>query len=314
MNPRLPDFFIVGAAKAGTTSLYQNLKQHPEIFLPQIKEVNYFCSDIQVKNFRPDYAKSVTTDIDAWISGGMKHELFHGFLQNEMQYEKIFSGAGSAKAVGELSNTYLYSQIAAKNIHAQFPQAKIIMFLRNPAERAFSHYAMDFRNGLVKTDFITEFNADRNKTVRGWGSSHLYFELGNYYEQVKRFFDLFPANQIKVFLFDELVNDEDKVFKSICEFIGVNSAFEFDFSEEFNTGAVPKNKMLSALSKQNGLKRFLKNTLSGSFKKNLKKIFFKSATAMKLNDADRNFLIELYKTDVQKTAALIHRDLSAWLK
>ena len=313
-NIPLPDFFIVGAAKAGTTSIYQYLKQHPEIYLPPIKEVNFFCTDIQIKNFRPDYAGSVFTDVDAWIASGMKTELFHGFLQHWNQYEKIFQQAEGKKAIGELSNTYLFSEVAAKNIVEKFPEAKIIMVLRHPVERAFSHYLMDFKNGLVNENFLIEFNRDKNKEKKGWGISNLYFELGLYSEQVKRYIDLFSNDRIKIFLFDDLVNDERAVFKTICNFLNIDSGFQFDFETKHNQNTFPKNKWVAAISKQKFIRQFIKNIIPDKIKNRIKKTAFSSKNVPKLSEEDRTTVTALYKDDVLKLAELIRRDLNHWLK
>ena len=310
----LPDFFIVGAAKAGTTSLYQYLKQHPEIYLPPIKEVNFFCSDIQPKNFRPDYARSVQVDLDAYINGGMKEELFHGFIQNWEQYKKIFAPASGKKAIGELSNTYLYSETAAKNIYDKFPDAKIIMVLRNPIDRAYSHYQMDFRNGLVTEDFITAFNNDRHKIPKGWGISNLYYELGLYFTQVKRFTELFPPQQMKIFLYDEMVADEKLFYKNICEFLKVDSNYSFNLNKKYNQGGMPSNALTRWLGRHKKIKKFISRYFfKDVIKAGLSKITLKK-NKENLTVTEKEFLIQLYETDVLNLQKLLKKDLSKWLK
>ncbi len=311
-NQLLPDFFIVGAAKAGTTSIYQYLKQHPEIYLPPIKEVNYFCSDIRPENFRTDYARSVYLNVDAYIEGGMKDEVFHGFIQNWEQYKKIFNPAAGKNAIGELSNTYLFSEVAAKNIYEKFPQAKIIMILRNPVERAFSHYQMDLRNGLVKEDFITEFNNDRYRLPKGWGISNLYYELGLYSEQVKRFMQFFKREQILVLLHDNFVNHEKSSFHMICKFLNVNENFEFNFSVKHNQAKAPRNKFIAMLSRQKKITKLTKKLFSSELLESIKRSLFRKENQKGITDEARRTVAGYYADDINKLSQLLNIDLSIW--
>ncbi len=309
---QLPDFIIVGAAKAGTTSLYQYLKQHPEIYFPPIKEVNFFCTDIRPENFRAEYAKSVYLDVDDFISSGMKHEVFHGFVKTIDQYEKIFEPAGPKKILGELSNTYLYSETAAKKIYETLPGAKIIMVLRNPFDRAFSHYKMDYNNGLVNGDFITELKNDMSKTERGWGISNLYFELGLYSKQVKRYYESFPRNQLLILFYDEWKKDQQIFFKTICSFIGADPDFRFDFSTRHNESK-SRSPIILFLKKQKKLFGFLSRLLSKKIKSRLMKLFSSNKKLPEITPEERKQVIELYRHDIVELSELLKTDLSHWL-
>lgn len=150
---KLPNFFIVGSAKSGTTSIYNYLKQHPDIFMSPIKETHYFSTDIDSSKFRPDYAANLNINIDSWLDGDQKKEIFHAFVKDWDKYLKLFKNSGNQKAIGEVTNSYLYSKEAAKNIRSKFPEGKIIMILRNPVERAFSHFLMDLKSGLETGSF-----------------------------------------------------------------------------------------------------------------------------------------------------------------
>ena len=126
----LPNFFIVGAPRAGTTSLYRYLRRHPQVFMPAVKEPHFFA------NINPD--------------PDQRH-LFPAM--DEGQYVRLFRGALHYRAIGEASPSYLVTKGAAERIKARVPNAKIIMLLRDPTERAFSHYLMDIRDGLQSLPF-----------------------------------------------------------------------------------------------------------------------------------------------------------------
>ncbi len=311
---KLPNFFIVGSAKSGTTSVYNYLKQHPDIFMSPIKETHHFSTDIDSKKFRPDYAANLNRNIDTWLNGDQRKEIFHAFINDWDKYVKLFKHAENQKAVGEVTNSYLYSTAAATNIHAKFPDGKIIMILRNPVDRAFSHFLMDLKSGRETGDFIDALKRDMAKPMKGWGISNVYFEIGLYYEQVKRYLEVFPKNQVKIILYDDYRNNAAKVLKEICEFLSINPAFEFEFSKEHNKAMLPKSSAVTLMMKQRGLKNFVKDFFPKSLKKNLKKIFFTEKNLPKLSTDDRKYLVELYKTDIQNLSKLINRDLSNWLK
>src|SRR5262249_28411890 len=162
----LPKFFIVGAAKSGTTSLYAYLRQHPEIYMPERKEPCYFI---------------------AWKGG----------VQSRQAYEGLFSKANPQQRIGEASTPYLYDPEAPQKIKALVPDAQILMILRNPAEAAFSLWRMN-RNVLKAREQLSFPKALEAETTRRgdprfrkgcrgwWHGNYYYFDRGCYYQQVKR--------------------------------------------------------------------------------------------------------------------------------
>src|SRR5947207_5839854 len=202
---KLPNFFIVGAAKSGTTSLYEYLKLHPEVYMAPIKETHHFSTDIDNTKFRPNYSRSLNKDLSKFLESEMEEGIFHAFVKDWNEYVQIFKKVKDEKAIGEVTNSYLYSSTAAKNIREKFPNAKIIMMLRNPADRAFSHYLMDLRIGYETEDFMSALKKDMARNPKGWGISNLYVEVGMYSEQVKRYLETFPESQRCIYLFDDFV-------------------------------------------------------------------------------------------------------------
>ena len=178
-----PNFLVIGAAKCGTTSLYHYLRQHPDVYMSPIKEPNHFSTDIQPSDFSSEYKlyeKSKNLDIEKFVNGDMKEDQWGAYVHNKEQYLKLFRFAGNKKAIGEISNSYLYSNVAATQIRNEYPDMKIVAILRQPAERAYSHYMANLRDGRTVLPFRQEVEKDDAKIKHGWGISHLYYELGRY--------------------------------------------------------------------------------------------------------------------------------------
>lgn len=222
MNQSKANLFIVGAAKAGTTSVYDILSSANEVRMCRIKELHFFANDIVLSDFRLSYRKKYSDKEkgDKLNSNQEHHDIFG--LSTE-EYEKLFSGLDNYKYRGEASTSYLYSQNAAANIKEYNPHSKIIIVLRNPIERAYSHYKMNRMTGDdLSMTFSEALESDFRSLSKGWGRSHLYVELSLYYCQVKRYLDLFGTKNVLLLKFDDLKNDQCKVAAQLNNFLGVN--------------------------------------------------------------------------------------------
>lgn len=316
MSTAIPNFFIVGAAKAGTTSLYHYLAQHPEVYMSPIKEPNYFSTDIDINAIRPQVKERIKLlNIDEFIKGPMKTNIHRAFITQESQYLALFRNVNSEKAIGDASASYLYSQVAANNIHRFNPEAKIIIVLRHPVQRMYSHYLMDRRMAVTTIDFEQAIKEDQNNPSKSWGSKSLYFELSEYYEQVKRYYDVFPSSQILVLLSDELRADAKSTIKRIFRFLEISTDYEPDLKYEFNSGVLPRNSIVSKIITNNYLRIRIRQAISNrSIKNMIKKILFKKTSEEKLSVETNKILLEYFRDDINKLSKLIHRDLDKWLK
>jgi hypothetical protein len=182
-DPVWPDFFIVGAQNSATSTLYAFLRQHPNIFMPALKEPHYFSNLPSV-----------------W---GMQYPITH--IRREDSYLRLFSAVGQTKCKGEASSSYLWSEEAPSGIYRANPSARIVIILRNPVERAYSHYLMDIREGRQKLPFMDALQADWSRRDKGYGVSRLYVELGLYHRQVKRYISTFGHKQVVIVLFRQLL-------------------------------------------------------------------------------------------------------------
>jgi hypothetical protein len=271
MAEKLPNFFIVGAAKSGTTSLYEYLRLHPEVYMAPIKETHHFSTDIDNTKFRPNYARSLNKDLSKFLESDMEEGIFHAFVKDSNEYVQLFKKVKDEKAIGEVTNSYLYSHEAAKNIITKFPSAKVVMMLRNPVDRAFSHYLMDLRIGYETEDFMTALKKDMARNPKGWGISNLYVEVGMYSEQIKRYLEIFQKDQLRIYLFDDFVKNPEATMKDLFRFLGVSENTNIDFSKKYNPSFIPKNKLIGKLNTQKRVKDWLKSVLPKSVKSKFKK-------------------------------------------
>lgn len=217
-----PNFFIVGAPKCGTTAMNDYLAQHPEIFIPEIKEVHFFGSDLH-------FSKGALRDEDAYLA--------------------LFTGT-SAPRRGEASVWYLYSRCAAAEIHAFNPNAKIIVMLRDPPDMLYSQHSQFLYNGNEDiTDFRAALAAEdaRRAGRRIPRSAHLveglfYADTVRYAEQLARYFDRFSRENVHVIIYDDFRSDLAGSYRETLRFLGVRE----DFAPEFAV-VNPNKRARSAL-------------------------------------------------------------------
>lgn len=210
----LPNFLIVGAVKAGTTSLYEYLSQHPDVFMPDLKEPHYFTRLVPP----PPPA------------------MLEEYVRDPIQYARLFEDAGQAKAIGEASPSYLWCPEAPRRIREELGPVRIIAILREPIDRVYSHFLMDVRDRRQKQSFLRALQEDLAKTPKGWWVSALYVELGLYREQLERYFELFGSERVLVLFHDELTASAPATLRRIAEFleIDVDAVDSIDFSRTHN--------------------------------------------------------------------------------
>ena len=314
MLENLPNFFIVGAAKSGTTSLYWYLSNHPDIYMSPIKEPNFFAKDLKINDFVGNYREPLLFDLKKYFSNDKLPFVHIAYIRDLEVYLKLFKNVRNKSVLGEASTSYLFSKVAAREIHRFNPSSKILIILRNPVDRAFSHYLMNLQLGLTdNTDFLSEFFEDLQKTEKGWGISHLYLELGLYYEQVKRYLDFFTNKNVKIVLYEDFKSQPEKVLKEIFCFLGVKRDIFIDFSKKFNVSTFPKFPRLNAFLKKNvvSFKSYNPHGVKKFIKKNYKRMFFKSQKPS-LSFEARIRVFDYFKNDIQNLGKLTGLDLKKW--
>jgi hypothetical protein len=285
-----PNFFIVGAAKAGTTSLYYYLKGHPEVYMCPVKEPNFF-------SFEEVRDQNLYYKVDC--------------VDNLRDYEKLFIEAAGKKAVGESSVSYIFYPQTPLKIKKLIPDAKIIIMLRDPSQRGFSHYLMDKRLGYVDLSF-EDIIYKRAKHPLLDLYYQQYVELGLYYEQVKRYLDIWDTNRVKFILTSDLNANPNYVLREICQFLEIDQSFSFDTSEQHNVYELPKAGLVTTLYASSKIRTFLGNTTSEFIKKTIKKQFFSKGQKPRMNQNDSEYLRAFYKEDIKNLEKLLKIELVEW--
>jgi len=294
----MPNFFLIGAQKAGTTSLYSYLKQHPQIYMSPRKEPHFF-KGIHSEDQRRGGDLAPVTDIG--------------------DYQALFEGVTDEKAIGEASASYLYSPSAPALIKRSIPDARLIAVLRNPADRAYSNYLFCVQMGREPlASFVDALQSEESRIREDWGSLWHYRQKGFYYTQVKRYFDIFGQDQVKVYLYDDLRGNPFGMLSDIFRFLDVDETFVPDLSIEHNTTGLPRNKSLYLLAKrltanhpalESGV---LDRLLPAAPRRYVKKRIFVEPPPLPAEV--RRQLIDVYREDVLELQDLIRRDLSPWLE
>jgi len=307
-----PNLFIVGAAKAATTSLHVYLSAHPDVYMSPIKEPNFFSKDICCEYFTESFRKKNNFNIDAYLSKKKLKSRHAAYNIRELyQYLKLYRDIRNERYAGESSVSYLYSQVAAEEIYRFNPEAKIIIVLRNPIERAFSHWLMDLRSGIaIESSFIGAVLEDYSQAKKGWGVSHLYIELGLYYKQVKRYIDRFPKDNVIILLFDELKSNPENFFKKLFEFLDI-SPLKINAHKRENVASLPKYPNFTRVIQLLNINILAKMILPSFVIISLKNMI-NSKRMPKLSKRDKDFLYQFFREDIQKLEGLIGEDLSMW--
>jgi hypothetical protein len=312
---KLPHFFITGTVKGGTTSLYNYLVEHPDIYMSPVKEPHFFCTDIRPENFREQYKKMINADINEVLSAknGKKY-INSAFIRDLSIYKKLFAKSHKGQVRGESSTSYLISTEAASNIREMIPQARIIIMLRDPVQRAYSHYLMNYRSGSVDGTFNEELRKDIAMQPKGWGISRLYLEHGFYYNQVKRYLDLFGRNQVKIILNEDLSMRTEKTVQETYEFLGVNKTFNGGFHERHNAAQLPSSSFSRFILQQGKIIKMASLFVPRPVRSMIYKNILLTKEIPEADSGSQSYLKEIYKDDVRKLQDLIQRDLSAWLQ
>jgi hypothetical protein len=272
----LPNFLVIGAAKGGTTSLYQYLRQHPDIYMSPMKEPNYFTDEDQLFGKRS--------------------------VRSRDEYERLFDGVNGEHAIGEATPRSLNAIGGVARIQAELPGVRLIATLRQPADRGYSAYLMRF------TDSREYLSAEEVLQPGNY-----QFESGRYYEKLRRYFDAFPREQIKVILFDDLIANTEETVQSLYRFLGVDPDFPVDTSVRFNTTFFPRFVRLTRLfnATASSLARIAPWASGTGLGSPLRRLLLRKPDP--IPPALRRRLTDQYRDDIIATGELIGRDLSHWL-
>ena len=279
----LPNFIIIGAPKAGSTSLYHYVGQHPDVFTSRVKEPRFF-----------------------WTHRTSAH------TETLDEYEKLFQGSERFQAVGEGSPAYLADENTPRLIKDLIPDVKLIAILRDPYERAFSQFVfLRLRKTEREATFLAAIEADEALDL---AQKVGYVENSLYHRNLSRYLSVFSPEQIKVVLLEDLQERPPEVMKEVFSFLDVDPSVDVDTSEKLTQSGVPHlSAMHWFLSDRNPIKRLLGPLVPKAAKKIIRRIRTANLRKQTLSMADRRALAPYFDDDVEQLETLLNRDLSHWL-
>lgn len=278
-----PNFFIVGVSKGGTTSLYNYLQGITGIFLPIRKESHYFSRKILPQNHseRP--------------------------IRNKSEYLKLFEKASDKSIIVDASATHLSDPDAPKLIHEVSPKAKILISIRNPIERAYSAYLMHWSNGTIKKTFLERILYELNHKI-DLSKPNIRLPAGFYYEDVKRYSEVFGKENLKIIIFENWIKDPKKTIEEILKFVNLNYKLNNFHANTHNKFSIPRGKLSGNLLKSSKIVTISKIIPSGP-RKLLKNRILKTHSKPDMDYKSRKTLFSYYREDVLKLGAFLDNKL-----
>jgi len=282
------DFFIVGAPKSGTTSLYNYLNQHYSISMSSIKEPNFFSSS-ELFDQQLYYKTKTITDLS--------------------KYHALFSGKEQCCMLGEASVSYLFYSDVANKIYDYNHKAKIIMILRDPIERAISHYNMDKRLGYVKTsleNILDDISSKDNILFY-----QQYIQLGLYYSQVKKYFDVFGKENVCVMLYDDMKHDNNIFTNKVISFLGLEEDLNIDFETPYNSYKKSSFRFINFLYSISFIRKTIIKLLPYSLLQKINNSFF-TKKETKISKELEMRLYDLFINDILLLEQMLGIELKLW--
>lgn len=298
----LPNFLVIGAARSGSTALFDYLGQHPDVYTTDPKEPHFFA----FMGVQPNFTGPGDDEMINRVA-----------VTDERAYRALFRGADGAQAVGEGSVSYLYGSRAAENIRRTVPDVRLICILRNPADRAYS--AFQYARALMHeplSDFREALVREEERIKAGWHHLWHYRRMGRYNEQLRRFYRAFDREQIRLYRYEEFQRDPESVVRDCYEFLGVDRTFRPGRTPATTVSGEPRAAalqrfVLESSAVKSTLKRMIpgemRRWLSGRIRKaNLKK--------PPLDPVLRRELLEYYRVGIEELQELTGEPFTAWLE
>jgi len=301
VNRPMPNFLIIGAAKAGTTAVYAYLSQHPQVFMSEWKEPSFFALEGNPTPF-----------------AGPRDAVGERQRTRDLaRYQALFRDVTDQRAIGEASTLYLFTDQAAARIRRYLPDVKLMAILRNPVERAYSAYRYlrrDEREPLPT--FEEALAAEESRLRANWEPIWAYRTGGCYYAQVKRYFDLFPREQIEVYLYEDFERRPLSIMRDTFGFLGVDPTFEPDMSIRYNVSGDVRSRFVHSLfAAPSAAKDVLRPLLPRAVRQRLRGAIMErntKPTQSLMAPETRCALAEFYREDIRRLSELLGRDLSEW--
>jgi hypothetical protein len=299
MRMLTPQFLIIGAARSGTTALYQYLVEHPRLFLTEPKEPHY-------------YALAGTTP--AFTGPGDRQTINRLAVTDPDAYRALYRGARPDQVRGEASVSTMYYPDAVRRIRDEVPDARLVCMLRDPADRAFSAYGFMRTRGFEPCDTFEEALADEARRIEaGWHHIWHYTAMGRYGEQLAHVLDVFPREQLLVLRHEDMSADPDAVLARVHAFLGVEVLPHAVDPDPHRSGE-PRSTLLSRLvSTPHPAKRFVTPLVPKTLRRRLRReIVRRNIVRGSYRPETRRQLVETFTPDLELLERVTGLDVAAW--
>ena len=309
---RLPNFFLAGVAKSGTTALHAYLSQHPQVFMSPIKEPWFFgAADL----LAPPYGDDVLNDLKrdrAWLQdyleGPQERDVWRYVMEWE-DYVRLFRDVRDERVIGDASTGYFWLPSAAQAIRDKLPDSRFAFMLRDPADRLFTLYLLNRRR-------------EARISFRAWFHSVLetprlvpsIVGAGCYATHLERWRAIWAPERMRIYVYDDYQADPRAVLQNLLGFLDVRLDYPIDLSRRHNETTVLRFRRLHALRQRMFAGSALPRWLPDGVRRALRRLYRRPRAAVTMDPADRRLAIDYYRDEIARTAALLGRDLSAWLR
>ena len=297
-DDQLPNLLVAGAMRAGTTSAYRYLDAHPDIFMSPTKEPHFLAFE----GAAPTYT-------------GPGDDHFNRRACTTLEeYRALFAGGRTARWRGEASAMYLHLPATLDGMARHGIEPFVVLFLRDPAERAASAFEYLRRQGRETLATLTEgLDAEPERRRLGWAPIWHYTEISRYSEQVLRWRDAVGADNLEVVLFEDLERSPRETFASIFGRLGVDPDAPIEYVVHNQSGS-PRSVLLERMTRRAGpWRRRIKRSLPRGARHAFERLREGNIVGRdSVDDAARQRIVAAVEDDVRRLEEVLERDLSAW--
>jgi hypothetical protein len=300
----LPDFLVIGAPKAGTTALHAALARHPGLYLSAVKEPKFFLTD------GPPPDRGGPGDV----------QTYREHVWRRADYEALFSAAPAGTLRGESTPFYLYDLAAQRRIRNLIPDARLIVILRDPVERAHSNWTHLWSAGREPIgDFLSACAEEDRRVAAGWAAFWHYLRLGRYGEQLEHLFTLFPREQVLVFRYARLLDEPTRVLDEICAFLGAEQGIISEVPRENVTSHPERSIAHAALSRvlrgAEAIGQHLPGAAAAAATARIERTLQSNARSRQpLTWQERQAVLPKLENDIRLLERVTETDFSDWLR
>jgi hypothetical protein len=294
----LPNALIIGAPRCGTTSVHAHLALHPDVFASATKEPQFFSSEAH----------------ELRLEGPNDRQALAHLVTRLDQYERLFEGASGRRVVVEASTTYIYFQGTARAIRRRIPDCRIVAILRDPVARAYSDFLRQRRNGEEPlADFGEALRREPDRIAAGWAYRWHYRSRSLYHDRLREYFEEFPKEAVKVFLFEDL-SDPARFIAELSAFLEIEPRFDIGLEQRNRGGELRSRAVYRTAYGLNPVGRALRRLAPESALRRGRRLV--STANLRVPELDPELAASLrasFRTDVERLQELIDRDLRHWI-